>query len=758
MRICLVSQDLPPRSGGIATYIAEFSRALTAAGHEVHILTAPLAAEPRTPDLGEGVRLHTVDLESGPAATPGAYASFFTRYALAVYTALLRLHEQHRFDYIEFPEYGGEGYFSIRGKRTLGQFSDVPLGVRLHSPTYLCRRVDATCSLNTDFAHIDHLEQTSIREADVVLSASRAMLDQVYADLKLAEQAVPGQRRTLIPLPLDIDRLMRAPDEAGAAEADNEPPTVLFFGKYQRLKGVIELTRAAVRLLDDGVDARFRFIGGDTETGPGGRSMRAHVERLIPPARRNRFELDGHVPRDQLAKAIRAATVCCFPSRWESFSMACVEAMAAGAAVVASDGGGIGELIEDGVSGLVFPAADEAALAAALRRALEDGSLRQRMREQAAVRARELTSPARIVGLVEEEVRIARERVGETPCPPRITLARTKPDITVLIPYYNLAEYLPATLESVAAQTYRNFDVILVDDGSTDPASIELADRLAREGVVRLVRKPNGGLASARNAGFAAAETKWVFTLDADDLIAPTFLEKTAAVLAARPDLAYVSALLQSFTVDPSRIVSGHISLGLDRDLLAHHNIGGIGAGSLFVRDLVLEVGGYDEWLTSFEDWDLWMTLAERGFAGTVIPEFLHLYRLRPGSLIRTEVASRALALTSYLLQKHPTLARDPSRPMRMYLADRERLAGELAEWKAHAGRLEERVAALESHPIGTNGTAHLLRAEAEKVIRAHLRYRVADGINRTLQRTHMQQPVKNLTVRAISALRSITR
>src|SRR5690606_5087633 len=128
--------------------------------------------------------------------------------------------------------------------------------------------------------------------------------------------------------------------------------TILFFGRTQHIKGCHLLIRAAKRLMAQGVDVKVRLIGGDTQTGPFGDALRPHLQKMASGIFEDRFHFEDNRPRFELARAIRGATVCCFPSLMESFSMACVEAVSLGAVVVGSSAGGIGEIIEDGVSGL----------------------------------------------------------------------------------------------------------------------------------------------------------------------------------------------------------------------------------------------------------------------------------------------------------------------------------------------------------------------------------------------------------------------
>ena len=265
-----------------------------------------------------------------------------------------------------------------------------------------------------------------------------------------------------------------------------------------------------------------------------------------------------------------------------------------------------------------------------------------------------------------------------------------RPTVSVVIPFFNLAQYLPETVASVRRQTFRDFEIVVVNDGSTDPGCGTLLSRIDG-GDVRVIHKANGGLASARNAGFREARGKWVLPLDADDLIAPDYLEKTVRALSRQPALSYVTTLVADFESSIEMPTGGWCPWGADPDLLPVMNCAGA-CTALFVRDDVLAAGGYDESLTAFEDWELYARLAGQGKEGLVLPEFLFFYRRRPNSMVRTEGATRRFELRSRLLQKHLGSASHPDRAARLLLAEREEVSERLrsAEGKSVA-RLFER-------------------------------------------------------------------
>ncbi len=664
------------------------SRAFAEAGHEVHVLTAPqpglvAAAETELP----GVRVHTVEeLTSGFA---GAFSHAPIRHAMQVYTALRRLHEQHPFDFIEFPERECEGAFALRAKRTLGHFASAVLAVRLHTPTAELQKLNRVAALTLDTAQQEFFEASSLREADLLLSPTRALLDRVTQQLGLGDIGV------VVPYPfapLTVPTEPRPPPET--------LPCVRYAGPLEYRKGVHLLIDAMQVLFERGLHAEVRLIGDDTPTGPAGRSYLQWLQRRIAPAWKDRFHFAARDTRTE--HILTGAAVCCVPSLWDNLPYEGLEAMASGHLVVASDAGGLAELIEDGHSGLLFRTGDVPHLAAVLEKALGTPAPRDTARQAAPARIARHCDPASLVKQVEEAVARAAPTRHQGPPKPASRLPEPgTPRVSFLVPYYNMGRYLPETLRSIRAQTFTDYEIVLVDDGSTDAESIALLDTLQAPDL-RILRQRNGGLSAARNTGLRAARGHYILPLDPDDLIEPTFLEKALAVMEGTPGLAYVTSLVAYFRETPDNVVGGWVPSGLDRDALWVVNVAST-CTALMERRLVEELGGYDEWLASYEDWDVFSRMAERGLTGTVLPEPLFLYRLRPDSMTRSLRLNERQQSLAYLSHKHPILALDPGRALR------------IREGEAH--RLEVR-----------------LREEAAAAIPPPLLNRVADRVNGTLK------------------------
>jgi len=129
------------------------------------------------------------------------------------------------------------------------------------------------------------------------------------------------------------------------------------------------------------------------------------------------------------------------------------------------------------------------------------------------------------------------------------------PKFSVIVPIYNVEDFLPECIESVLAQTYTDFELILVDDGSPDRCGDICDDYAAKDSRIRVIHKKNGGLSDARNAGLDQAEGDYIYFLDGDDTVLPQLLEKTVSAMDSGMDLTVFrfQNLKPDQTVEPGR-------------------------------------------------------------------------------------------------------------------------------------------------------------------------------------------------------------
>jgi glycosyltransferase involved in cell wall biosynthesis len=225
--------------------------------------------------------------------------------------------------------------------------------------------------------------------------------------------------------------------------------------------------------------------------------------------------------------------------------------------------------------------------------------------------------------------------------------ARDAGRIAVVIPCYNDGATLDQAVESALEQDVP-VDVLVVDDGSTDPdTEIALASVAARG--AHVLRQENRGPAAARTAGLRAARAEYAFPLDADDVLAPGGLRLLRDALERNPRAVASWGSVRHFGgvdfVQPSLP-------SLDPWQLSYQNH--LPLGALYRRDVVLSVGGWCS-VSDYEDWDLWMTLAERGWTGVGVPTVTVHYRVHAGRRVSDALARHA-EQCAQLRARHPML------------------------------------------------------------------------------------------------------
>jgi GT2 family glycosyltransferase len=189
------------------------------------------------------------------------------------------------------------------------------------------------------------------------------------------------------------------------------------------------------------------------------------------------------------------------------------------------------------------------------------------------------------------------------------------PRVTVLLPVHDAERFLPEAVESILAQSFRDFELLAIDDGSHD-GSAAILDGVARlDSRVRVVRRPHAGLVATLNAGLALAESALIARMDADDVALPQRLESQLARLEREPELVCIGGAFELIdeagrTFDRAFPPCDHAAI-LARALRGESPISH--SAATFRRDVVRRLGGYDEEARWVEDLDLWLRLSEHG-------------------------------------------------------------------------------------------------------------------------------------------------
>jgi len=200
------------------------------------------------------------------------------------------------------------------------------------------------------------------------------------------------------------------------------------------------------------------------------------------------------------------------------------------------------------------------------------------------------------------------------------------PLVSVIIPVYNMEAFLAEAIDSVLASTYPNFEIVIIDDGSTDQSPVIAETYSAKDQRIRFYRQPNRGVSAARNLGLEEARGEFVLPVDADDKISKYYLETAAKVLIQQPQVKIVTCEYECFGEKQGK---GKYR-PYHRKLLARKNV--INNCSMFRREDALKVGGYCEEIIGREDWELWISVLKNGGEVVHLPEIGFYYRIRSNS------------------------------------------------------------------------------------------------------------------------------
>lgn len=283
----------------------------------------------------------------------------------------------------------------------------------------------------------------------------------------------------------------------------------------------------------------------------------------------------------------------------EGLGLVYLEAAAAGLPVVASATGGVRDAVLSGQTGWLVDPHDQPAMVKAIADLLHDQELCQRLGRQGRQRVMdEFTDVVRIQRLL--------SLLRGIPQP-------EQPLVSVIIPAYQAAETISDTLRSVQQQTWKNLEIIVVDDGSTDNLQAQLQPF---QSAVTYLKQDNAGAPVARNNGFDRSRGEYVLFLDADTTLEPTAVEQMIMAVLTHPQAAYVYSDFH-FGWKSFRLFE-YSSAQLRRQNFIHTT-------SLLRRSAFPR---FDPSLKRFQDWDLWLTIDERGQGGLWIPAYS--FRVQP--------------------------------------------------------------------------------------------------------------------------------
>jgi glycogen synthase len=631
MHVAYACRDLATDSAtGQGAQTFSTAAAMARAGHQVDLVSAELAEvwQERLAGIERLTWQPLFDQRHGHV-----YFTEGLSYADRVYDTMGALHARAPLDVIELPDAGGEALTLLRAKRLLAQFPQTRLVVSLLPGSTVRLGPQSHQPATFGASLVAYAEEYARTHADLVLAVGAT--DACVA-------AIGGHRlRRYLPSLVDLDASVDHPAQEGLPAH-----TVLWLGPIRPDAGLETLLRAVQ--LADAREPGLRVVlrGADTPTDPVGRSYWDHLRRQLPEPLRHSVTFACPLRVPELGSLPPAGTQCVLASRACGTPGEALLAIAAGFVITAPDDSIGAELLLANNTGRVVPDGDPQTLADALvenARRPADGKRRavaasQRVRRRYAAQ-RVAECRAKAYGWPLRPAPTGRDVLG-------------KAAASVVIPVYNQGRFLGAAVDSIRRSGLEDPDIVVVDDGSTDPDTVATLERISG---VTMLRREHRGLSAARNAGIERARAGFVLVLDADDLVAPDFLPAAVEALNRQDDIGFVGGYVRYFgLLNLIYVPAGPVD---DLNLVLHTFLKSM---VLYRREALERVGGYDENLPAFEDWELQVRLAEHGYSADVLPLVGQLYRRHSESMSFSISNGMRNELVQYIVRKHANTLSKP--------------------------------------------------------------------------------------------------
>jgi len=325
-----------------------------------------------------------------------------------------------------------------------------------------------------------------------------------------------------------------------------------------------------------------------------------------------------------------AADIYVNASWYEGFGLPTIEAMACGVPVVQAKNHGLDEIVVDGVNCLLVPAFQHEQIAAAVERLLADSGLYQMHVENGIETAKKFTLTQqyeifisefeKILGCTFDTKFVERKKHELLSGENTENIMKNKkisgvpasnPLISVLVPTYNQADYLPQTLDSLLSQTYKNWEAIVVNDGSTDATQLVLEKYASKDSRFHVFHKKNGGTGSALNEALRNARGEWICWLSSDDLFLPSKLKIHTYGFKKHPHIKVFHTdyyVLSDEQVFPSGIDCAEFIPPVQLQVLKFFHANYFNGISICIHRSVFErIGHFKENLRNGQDFDMWL-------------------------------------------------------------------------------------------------------------------------------------------------------
>jgi glycosyltransferase involved in cell wall biosynthesis len=655
LRYWLLTTEYPPFfGGGIGTYSFCTAKMFAIKGHEVSVFINDSSVKDiRTEKNVHGVRT----IRFNPSRTHSSESMGHITNICYEFAHVIKrfIEDEGKPDVIESQEYLGIAYYLLQYKYLGYEWcSEIPIIITMHSPTFLYMEYNHIPRYSYPNFWVCEMERFCLQAADLLISPSRFMLTELKKRFELNNPDV-----VVIPNPFFL------PHQNDEQKTDHRGE-IIFYGKLTIQKGAFSLLSYFKELWENGFTLPLYLIGGqDIIYHPEGKTMgdiiRKQYRRYIS---KGLLKLENKIKPSDIFQRLCNCEVAIIPSVNDNLPYVVFEMMGMGNIVLVSKQGGQSEMVEDGINGFIFDHEQPETFARQLKKVL---SLTEKERLSISKNAisriatsyhpdyvygRKMEAITKLVGksaMSEQRIFPHTRQLG-APSQPENVHSQKKDLLSIVVTYYNSGDYIEETIRCLEMVDYKNKEIIIVNDGSTDTESNRKLDQYSSRNDIKIINKKNQGLAHTRNTGAEVAEGEFLCFLDADDKVDPQYYSKAITVLKKYTNVHFVGSWTQYFEG------SNNVWPGFNPEppiILYHNTINS--AAMVYKRNAYLSAGKNDYLMTSpgLEDYESVIALLAYGYRGVVLPETLFHYRVRPNSMVRGITTVKKQLIYEYISQKH---------------------------------------------------------------------------------------------------------
>ncbi|MEO6903065.1 MAG: glycosyltransferase [Bacteroidia bacterium] len=637
MNYWLLTTEYPPfYGGGISTYCYHTACMLSEKGHTITVFINDTTVKDTKIEILKEARV----IRFNPSKTNSDSFLGNTTNISYEFAHIIKIFidKEGKPDIIESQEYNGIAYFLLQFKYCLFNWcSNIPIIITMHAPAFLYMEYNQVPIFKKPNYWIGEMERFCIQAADLLISPSQYLINELKQRF-----TINNVNLKVIPNPYRFHLLGKSHPLSSPTILNNN---LTFYGKLSPQKGTFKILEEFRQLWNKGFDKTFTLIGGQNivfypMAKTMGKIIKWQYKEYI---QKGLLKLKDQIAPSEQITFLSECIIFIIPSIVDNLPYAVLELMGQGKILIVSKQGGQSEIISDGDDGFIFDYNEPTSFERTMRKVFDlTADERFKISKNAIKKIANNYSFENIYPL---KIKLVEKLNEKYKIPQQFPFIRTLPlkytekigmglsDVllSVVIPYYNLGKYIDETVQSVLNSTYKNLEIIIVNDGSTESLSIKKLNQYRANEKITIIDKKNTGLADTRNFGSEIAKGSMLAFLDADDVIDPSYYEKAIRILNHYENVHFVGAWAQYF--GNSKQVWP--TFNPEPPLLLTHNL--INSSALvYKREAFLLAGKNDEnFKIGLEDYESVINIKSNGLNGVAIPETLFNYRVRKNSMIK---------------------------------------------------------------------------------------------------------------------------